>query len=142
MRGFCLVESSPKTVESPTYCCSGQIQMYLWGYPTETVAMCFGPITVLVAYTLLPVSRVPFWRGLFCFHNTPNTTVFVLQRTCTPGNTLFVSCKGTAGIPDSTRGKCVHGGGGGVEVWANLFPPTKTLMCTKYTGMRVRYILR
>ena len=68
MRGFCLVESSPITVESPTYCCSGQIQMYPWGYPTETVAMCVWPITVLVAYTLLPVSRVYlFGAGPFVF---------------------------------------------------------------------------
>jgi len=51
---------------------------------------------------------------------------------------MFVRCKGTAATGRYQR-KIRTRGGGGVEVWTNLFSPTRTLMCTRCIRTRDRY---
>ena len=85
MHGFCLVESSPITVESQTEyrrC----IQMYRGGDNwTGTCAMLFGSIGVFLAFVLSLVSRLClFWRSSCCFHSTPSIAMSVLKHIFTP----------------------------------------------------------
>ena len=101
-------------------------------------------------------------RGVHCFACTQSVPffgegsfVFIILRILlclfynepySRGNTLFLSCKGTAGIQDSTRGKYVHGAVAVSRCGLICFPPRERLcvpgIYVPGTGMRVRYILR